>query len=93
MVCLIPCVVSVWAPGSPFDVTALANSTIHDPFTSRNSSVISDVEADHIDPILYTSVILLMAGITAARFGKCYPSICENQCSCYLSGKAYGSLI
>lgn len=80
MICLIPCVVSVWAPGSPFDIKTLFNSTIHDPFTAgtlsgaltaRNSTVSADVEVGHTDPILYISVILLMTGIVAARFGKC----------------------
>ena len=66
--CLTLCVASVWTPGSPFDPHAVINSTIYDPFRDRNSTKISSDHADHTDD-LYTSIILLMAGITAARLG------------------------
>jgi len=76
--CLTLCVASVWTPGSPFDPHAVINSTIYDPFRDRNSTKISSDHADHTDD-LYTSIILLMAGITAARLGLWIADLSVNQ--------------
>ena len=69
--CLTLCVASVWTPGSPFDPQSVINSTIHVSLRdSRNSSdAYADYAADHSETVVYTSILLLMAGITAARFG------------------------
>lgn len=67
VLCLTLCVASVWAPGSPFDAGAVFNSTIYDPFIDRNSTEIHADEVDYTHP--FASIVLLLAGITAARFG------------------------
>ena len=67
--CLILCVISIWTPGSPFDPVAVINSTIHDPFRDRNSTEISANYTDHTETGSYMSIVLLLAGITTARFG------------------------
>lgn len=67
--CLIMCVASVWAPGSPFQLQAVFNSTIHDPFMDRNLTDVPIDDTIDTEIEMYTSIILLMAGITSARFG------------------------
>lgn len=47
--------------------------------TARNSTVSADVEVGHTDHILYISVILLMTGIVAARFGLWVADLSVNQ--------------
>jgi len=79
VMCLIPCVISVWAPGSPFELEAFINSTVQDPIIRSNSSAIFDDEVDEVDPVMYTSVILLMAGIIAARYGLWVADLSVNQ--------------
>jgi iron-regulated transporter 1 len=70
------CVVSVWLPGSPFDmdhpdgdgVVCEANTTR----TQANTTELTDLMAREIaskDGPTYTSIAVLMAGIIGARFG------------------------
>jgi len=79
--CLTLCVASVWTPGSPFDPQSVINSTIHVSLRdSRNSSdAYADYAADHSETVVYTSILLLMAGITAARFGLWIADLSVNQ--------------
>lgn len=85
--CLILCVISVWAPGSPFDPhsiasqwsatrngTSNANWTEHTNFYNNhtnNSLITSNMSTNNEEPRQwnYASIILLMTGIVAARFG------------------------
>ena len=66
------CVASIWAPGSPFNASALFVPAIEDPFVvsnvSTNSTEYFSYKEENISP--HISVILLMSGIIAARFGE-----------------------
>lgn len=70
--CLVLCVISVWAPGSPFNPNVLKTSSISIP--SENATIGNATsEVGKGKPEVkrdYTSVILLMAGIAFARFGS-----------------------
>ena len=80
MICLTACVASIWAPGSPFDAQIEFNSTFHDSFTTRNASFPSgDVHVATGDITSYASIMLLMAGITAARLGPPNPYITQKK--------------
>ena len=70
--CLTLCVGSVWAPGSPFDLSsANATAPINNPFLNSNLTMGNLTSTHHSvePPESYTSIILLMSGIIAARFG------------------------
>lgn len=69
--CLTLCVGSVWAPGSPFDPSAVRTGINENPFLNSNVTA-GNLTSTHFSvepPESYTSVILLMSGIVAARFG------------------------
>ena len=73
--CLILCVGSVWAPGTPFDPASIFTSGIRDPFTYQNATGSNSTGTNYDkSPESYMSVILLMSGVISARFGI-YPSI------------------
>lgn len=72
------CVASVWAPGTPFDPSAVSISTIVDPFTFQNTSSNSTGSYQE-GPESYTSVILLLSGIILARFGLWVADLSVNQ--------------
>ncbi|GLH02552.1 Solute carrier family 40 protein [Gryllus bimaculatus] len=66
VISLVLCVVSVWAPGSPFDANSL--STFSDPFEDTGEAIL-DPEAETKvvgDP---TAMICLFAGIIVSRYG------------------------
>lgn len=75
VICLTLCVGSVWAPGSPYDPSAVSHLvSLADTFTSM-SNVTGNFTSTHVNyetPESYTSVILLMAGIVSARFGNVF---------------------
>jgi len=90
--CLVPCIVSIWVPGSPFrhnffvthaplinktfdngtDIDVAVNSTAGTLFNPTNTMEERDIRK-------YISIALLMAGITAARFGLWLIDLTVNQ--------------
>ncbi|XP_059174595.1 solute carrier family 40 member 1-like isoform X2 [Physella acuta] len=73
--CLVPCVISVWMPGSKFDLSKSSdlNSTLlendnctHDPSSSNETM---DCTPHTIDLASNVSIWMLLVGIVTARFG------------------------
>jgi len=104
LVALIPCVIALWLPGSPFELYTGVEEFNHSPlnitllgsdssigneeifFTnySKAESVNSTLGAENGNSIdgddnVYTSIIAMMAGIIAARFGLWVADLCVTQ--------------
>jgi len=70
------CVVSIWCPGSPFDITPNTTQLIHDenrtviqPVTINDNSTMSSTLSPSEPAKSFISLGLLVAGMIAARFG------------------------
>ena len=74
VICLILCVGSIWAPGSPFDPSVPIYSRIEDPFVRPHQldpNITEYVEFDRTAPNGdRTSITILRAGICSARLGS-----------------------
>ena len=71
--CLTLCVVSIWAPGSPFNVgssVSFVPATDDSLVGKTNASGNLGDAVDHENLLSFVSVALLMSGIIAARFGE-----------------------
>jgi hypothetical protein len=64
---LVPCVVSIWLPGSPFDVSSLQVPWY--PSTQNASSPISNPNDQETNKSV-VSAAALFGGIIASRFGE-----------------------
>jgi len=83
VICLILCVGSIWAPGSPFDPSVPIYSRIEDPFVRPHQldpNITEYVEFDRTAPNGdRTSITILRAGICSARLGLWLADLSVNQ--------------